>query len=260
MRLRFQLKKAGEHRFVDEGARSEGPPVVLLHGLVGGVDNWVDTVEALVHRGYRALVPSLPIYRMPLGSATVGGLADNVADFLQAVGVDTAVLGGNSLGGQIAGELAIRNRPQVAALILAGSSGVREVSIGSGQVRRRDREFIRERAAMTFYDSSLVTEELVEEAYTSLNDRARASRLLRFARSAQEETLVDRLDRVSSPTLIIWGRNDRITPPPVAETLKLRIRDAELEWIDRCGHAPMMEHPRRFNRILLGFLERRAAK
>jgi pimeloyl-ACP methyl ester carboxylesterase len=258
VRPRIQLLHAGEHHYVDEGTPNESPPVVLLHGLVGGVDNWSDTAKALAARGIRAIIPALPIYRMPLRHSSVGGLAAYVADFLSALEIEEAILGGNSLGGQIAAELAIRNRERVAALVLSGSSGVQEVSIGSGHFRRRDREFIRERAALTFYDSSLVTDDIVDEAYRSVNDRGRASRLLRIARSAQEETLLDRLDSVAAPTLIIWGRDDRITPPPVAETFKERIPDAELQWIDRCGHAPMMEHPGRFNEILIRFLEGRS--
>ena len=143
------------------------------------------------------------------------------------------------------------------ALVLTGSSGFLRIRFTDGTFRRKDRDFIREKAALTFYDPAMATDEIVDEAYVTVNDRGRALRLLGFARSAQRETLEDRLHLIDCPTAVIWGRNDRITPPNVAESIGRRIADAELYWIDKCGHAPMMERPQQFNRSLLEFLDRR---
>jgi pimeloyl-ACP methyl ester carboxylesterase len=168
--------------------------------------------------------------------------------------LDSTILVGNSLGGHIALLYALDHPDLIEALVLSGSSGIYETTMGTTFFKRQDREFIRERTEMTFYDPVHATDELVDEMFDIVNDRPRALRLLKIARSADEETVTEQLSRLDMPTLLIWGQDDIITPPDVAEEFRDRMPNARLHFIDECGHAPMIEHPEAFNNLTLDFL------
>ncbi len=252
----FVLKEAHGFSFVAEGPESDRPAVVLLHGMLGDLSNWTSTIECLSQNGFRVYAPELPVYDMPMRKTNVDGLVDHVDEFIHQLDLAPCVLVGNSLGGHVALLMALRQPEDVAALVLAGASGIYEVDMGTSTMRRRDREFIRERAARTFYDPAHATDELVDEMLALVNNRSRALRLLRMARSAQSETVTESLKRIDSPTLLVWGADDQITPPDVAHEFQSRLGNAELEFIDKCGHAPMIERPQNFNEITLEFLTR----
>ena len=247
--------KAG-FQYADEGPAHGKGPVLLLHGMLGEVGNWEHTIGRLAAEGYRVLVPILPVYAMPVKETGVPRLAEYVAGFMDAIGVRSAITCGNSLGGHLALILAIRHSERVRALVLAGASGIYEVDMGQSIMRRKDREYLRERAAVTFYDPKHATEQLVDDVYDVVNDRGRALRLIRMARSVKAENVREDLHGIDVPTLLVWGREDEITPPDVAVTFNELIRGSELRWIDECGHAPMMERPEEFNEIVLEFLGR----
>lgn len=252
----FTVHDTQGFEYVDEGPReSSVPPVVLLHGMLGDLSNWTTTVEALSERGYRVLAPTIPVYGLPVAETSVPDLASYVRDFLGAVELDTVVMAGNSLGGHIALLYALSHPDDVAALVLSGSSGIYEATLGTTTMRRQDRDFIRERTEMTFYDPVHATEELVDEMLDIVNDRPRALRLIKIARSADEETVTEQLGTLPMPTLLVWGKNDVITPPEVAEEFRDRMPNARLHFINECGHAPMIEHPDTFNRLTLQFLD-----
>lgn len=254
--LTYPTQEAYGYQYLDEGPATDLPPVVLLHGLLGDVTNWTATVDALTARGYRVLVPVLPIYDLPSTQSNLQGLLEHVRGFVETLRLAPIALAGNSLGGHLALVYALGYPERVAALILTGSSGIFEVETGTTTIRRQDRNFIRERAALTFFDPVHVTDKLVEKSYTLANDRNRALRILRLARSSQAETVTDQLARIETPTLLVWGRNDRITPPDVAEAFLRYLPYAELHFIDQCGHAPMIERPEAFNRLALAFLHK----
>jgi len=251
----FPVYETNGFRYNDEGPKdSSFPPVVLLHGMLGDLSNWTDAVRALAEQGYRVLAPIIPVYEFPISKTSVPTLAESVRDFVQALDLGTVVLAGNSLGGHIALLYALRYGEDVMAMVLSGSSGLYEATLGSGTMRRYDREFIRERTEMTFYDPKHATDELVDDMLEIVKDRPRAIRLIKVARSADTETVEDRLPQLEMPTLLIWGRDDVITPPDVAREFEERLPNARLHFIDKCGHAPMIEHPDTFNRIMLDFL------
>ncbi|MFM7106756.1 MAG: alpha/beta fold hydrolase, partial [Flavobacteriales bacterium] len=116
--------------------------------------------------------------------------------------------------------------------------------------RREDKEFIRQKVALTFYDPRHATDALVDECFEVVNDRNRVLKILAMAKSAIRHNMADDLHKLTMPACLIWGKNDTITPPEVAEDFKRGLPDADLFWIDHCGHAPMMEHPQEFNRLL----------
>ena len=223
--------------------------------MLGEVENWDATLAPVARAGYHALAPRLPIYDAPPGQTGVPGLADAVAGFLERVAGGPCVLVGNSLGGHVAIAVAHRYPQQVSRLVLSGASGLGEVALGTGTPRRFSRDFVRERTAFTFFDPAHATDALVDRMLALLADRARLTRLVAVARSARDTRVEAWLPLIACPTLLVWGRDDRITPPAVARSFARLLPDSRLVLLPRCGHAPMIEQPARFNRALLSFLE-----
>ena len=234
--------------------RGEGEPVVLLHGLMGHMHHWDDVLDGL-GLGCRALAPTLPIFDPAFEYTSVPALAAHVRRFMDAVGIERAVIGGNSLGGHVAVRLALAWPERVSGLVLTGSSGLFERTFTRGVPHRPGREFVRERMEEIFYDRALVTPEWVAAVHRALSEPATALRLLRFARAAKRDNVGGRLGEIAAPTLVVWGADDRITPPAVAERFLSRIPDCQLVFLRHCGHAPMMEQPHAFTAILRAWLE-----
>lgn len=241
-----EIKQKGEFNYIEQGS---GKPLVLLHGLFGGLSNFDDVLNQFSQR-YRVIIPSLPIYTMPVLTTGVGSLAKFVHAFLKEMKIEKATLLGNSLGGHVSLVFSKNNPEMVERLILTGSSGLYENAFGGSTPRRGDRDYILNKIKFTFYDEKMVTEELVDEVFGVINDRAKLLRILALAKSAIRHNMSEDLPAFQMKTCLIWGRNDNITPPEVAEEFHKLIKNSELFWIDKCGHAPMMEHPKEFNRIL----------
>jgi pimeloyl-ACP methyl ester carboxylesterase len=118
----FPIHETGPFEYNAEGpADAPLPPVVLLHGMLGDLSNWVDTVEALSGRGYRVLAPILPIYDFPLSETGVPRLTEHVHEFVETLELDEVVLVGNSLGGHVALLYALSHLEKVHAMVLSGS-------------------------------------------------------------------------------------------------------------------------------------------
>ncbi|SHI31477.1 Pimeloyl-ACP methyl ester carboxylesterase [Hymenobacter daecheongensis DSM 21074] len=253
--MELQIKERNGFNYVDEGT---GEVLLLLHGLFGALSNWEDVVREF-STDHRVIIPLLPIYEMPLSKAGVPGLMSYVEDFLAAIHLTepTTVLG-NSLGGHVALVYTLRHPDRVRRLVLTGSSGLFEDSMGGSFPKRGNYAFVQERVAYTFYDPQVATKELVDEVFNVTNSNAKCLRIISIARSAQRHNLGKDLTRIKVPTLLVWGLNDTITPPPVAHEFHRLISSSELRFLDHCGHAPMMERPQEFNAYLRQFLRRTA--
>jgi pimeloyl-ACP methyl ester carboxylesterase len=234
--------------------RGEGEPIVLLHGLMGRMDHWDSTLQALAAVG-RPIAPEVAILDEMLADPSVGGLTEYVRSFLDALEVPRAVVGGNSLGGHLAIELALRDPRRVSGLVLTGSSGLFERSFGRGVPHLPTTEFVRQKMEEIFYDTAQVTPAWVEAVCRTLTTRPLARRIVQVARSAKRSNVESRLGEIAVPTLVLWGKDDRITPPEVAERFAALIPDAELVFIANCGHAPMLEQPAVFNAVLEDWLQ-----
>lgn len=245
-----ELKEAGEFRYIDVG---EGRPLLFLHGLFGALSNFEETIAHFSGR-YRVVMPMLPLYSLPMLNTNVKALAEFLRRFIQHMGLSDINLLGNSLGGHVALVYASKHPETVRTLILTGSSGLYENAFGGGFPRREDKEFIRKKVAVTFYDPGFATDTLVDECYVTVNDRAKLIRILSLAKSAIRHNMASELPKLKMPVCLIWGKQDQITPPHVAEEFHEFIPNSELFWIDHCGHAAMMEKPAEFNAILDGWL------
>ena len=126
--------------------------------------------------------------------------------------------------------------------------------MGDSYPKRGDYDYIKKKTALTFYDPEMATKELVDEVFEITTSRLKVIKVLSLAKSAIRSNLGEELGQVKQPTLLIWGNNDTITPPFVGREFNRLIPNSELHFIDKCGHAPMMEVPHEFNEILNSFL------
>jgi pimeloyl-ACP methyl ester carboxylesterase len=199
-------------------------------------------------------VPLLPLFDLDILHTSVGGLAKHVTQFIEHRGYEKVNLLGNSLGGHVALVYTLKHPEKVNSLILTGSSGLFENAMGDSYPKRGDYEYIKNKTAQTFYDPAMATPELVDEVFEITKNRLKVIKIIALAKSAIRHNLGEELNEIKVPTCLIWGKNDIVTPPFVAEEFKKLIPQSELHFIDKCGHAPMMEVPGEFNEILSKFL------
>lgn len=250
--MQEQIREEGEFSYLEIG---HGEPLLLLHGLFGALSNFGDLIQYFKD-SHRVIIPLLPIYTMPLLETSVTSLVDYLERFVYFKELTNLHLVGNSLGGHVALLYTLTNMNQVASVTLTGSSGLFESAMGDTFPKRGDYEYIKAKTQETFYSPETATKELVDEVFAIVNDNEKVLRVLAMARSALKQNLADRLQYITAPTCLIWGTDDRITPPFVGEEFHKLIKNSELHFIDQTGHAPMMEQPSAFNSILEEFLQK----
>jgi len=246
----YEIKQHGKFKYIEEG---EGEPLVLLHGLFGALSNFKHLIEYFRNTN-KVIVPMLPLFELDLLHTSVGGLQKFVFKFIEARDYHNIHLLGNSLGGHVALIYTLKHPERIKSLTLTGSSGLFENGMGDSYPKRGDKEYIRKKTQLTFYDPAMATEELVNECFEITNNRIKVIKIIALAKSAIRNNLGEELNGIKQPTCLIWGNNDTITPPFVAKEFNKLIPNSELYFIDKCGHAPMMEVPEEFNRILGDFL------
>ena len=246
----------GKFEYLEKG---EGHTLLVLHGLFGALSNFTDVIDGFSKK-YRVIVPIMPLYTNSLLSTSVSGMAKYIKDFIKYKNLNNITLLGNSLGGHVALVVALDMPKKIHSMVLTGSSGLYENAFGGSFPRREDKEYLRQKIAVTFYDPDVATDELVDEVFKVVNDRNKLIRILAMAKSAIRHNMAKELDKFKMPALLIWGKNDSITPPEVAEEFHEHLADSELHWIDKCGHAAMMEKPKEFNQILDDWLTRKLSK
>ncbi len=252
--MQYEIKKQDKFKFIEEG---EGEPLLLLHGLFGAMSNFSDLIEYFRHH-YKVVVPLLPLFELDILHTTVGGLAKHVHKFIELRNYSNVHLLGNSLGGHVGLVHILKHPERIKSLTLTGSSGLFENGMGDSYPKRGDYEYIKKKTEITFYDPATATEELVNEVFEITRNRIKVIKIIALAKSAIRNNLGEELNAIKQPTLLIWGSNDIITPPFVAKEFQKLIPNSELHFIDKCGHAPMMEQPAEFNAILHKFLKKMA--
>lgn len=248
------LIKESDYSYIEVG---EGTPIIILHGLMGGLSNFDAVTDFFSKNGYKVVIPELPIYTMSLIKTNVKNFAKYLHDFIEFKGFENVILLGNSLGGHIGLYHTKLYSEKVKALIITGSSGLYESAMGSGYTKRSDYEVIKKKAQDVFYDPAVATKEIVDDVYETVNNRNKLIKTLAIAKSAIRHNMAKDLPNMNTPTCIIWGKNDNVTPPNVADEFHELLPDSDLFWIDKCGHAAMMEHPEEFNNILHAWLTKR---
>lgn len=250
--MNYELKQKDKFKYIEEG---NGQPLLLLHGLFGALSNFADLIEHF-RTTHKVIVPMLPLFDLDIFHTSVGGLQKHVQKFIETMDYNHIHLLGNSLGGHVGLVHVLKNPERIKTLTLTGSSGLFENGMGDSYPKRGDKEYIRKKTEVTFYDPAMATEELVNEVFEITNNRLKVIKIIALAKSAIRNNLGEELNQIKQPTLLVWGNNDTITPPFVGEEFNKLIPNSELHFIDKCGHAPMMEVPAEFNTVLSAFLSK----
>ncbi len=251
-----ELIKEGKYSYLAAG---EGKPLIVLHGLMGALSNFDGVVNYFSKEGCEVLIPQLPLYDMPLTKTNVRNIARFVHRFMDHKGFEKASFMGNSLGGHVALLYAVQHPERVDQLILTGSSGLYERAFGDTFPRREDKKYVRVKTQDVFYDPAIATDELVDNVFETINDRSKLVRILAIAKSAIRHNMAKDIPGIEAATCLIWGKQDNVTPPDVAEEFNRLLPNSDLFWINHCGHAPMMEHPDEFNHILHSWFKAKGA-
>lgn len=248
--MAYQIKTEGKYNYVDEG---KGPTLLVLHGLFGALSNFNDVVKGF-EGNYRVIIPLMPIYDMPMRQASLEGLLAYIEGFVVQHKLKDMILLGNSLGGHVGLMYTLAHPEDVAGLVLTGSSGLFENTMGGSFPKRGNYDYIKERVEYTFFDPKTATKELVDECFEITSSIPKCMNIVQIAKSAQRNNMADEITAIKAPTCLIWGLNDTITPPHVGHEFNRLMPNSELHFIDKCCHAPMMERPVEFNDCLKKFL------
>ncbi|PHR69727.1 MAG: alpha/beta hydrolase [Lutibacter sp.] len=252
--MSYTLKKEGKFNYIEEG---EGQPIIVLHGLMGALSNFDGITSHFSKKGYKVLIPEMPLYTLPIIKTNVKNISKFIQEFINYKEIDNIIFIGNSLGGHVSLYFAKHNLKKIKALVLTGSSGLYEKSMGDSYPKRGDYQYIKEKTEAVFYNKNIATKEMVDDLFELVNDRSKVIRTLSMARSAIRHNMAEDIPNMDVPTCIIWGKQDEVTPPEVADDFHRLLPDSDLFWIDKCGHAPMMEHPDEFNAILSNWFDKR---
>lgn len=248
----YQIHKEGKYNYIDEG---EGEVLLLLHGLFGALSNWNDVLKHF-SKNYRVVIPLMPIFEMNILKLSVEGLANFIHDFIEFKDFQKVHLLGNSLGGHVALVYIKKYPAKVETLLLTGSSGLYENAFGASYPRKGDKQYLRDRVSLTFYDPATTTDELVDEVYETIQDKGKLLRILTMAKSAIRHNMRKDIPNFKMPVCLIWGKQDTITPIEVCDEFHELFPNSEKHIIDKCGHAPMMERPIEFNSLADNFYKK----
>lgn len=251
--MKYTLKKENKYTYLESG---EGTPLIILHGLMGNLSNFDGVFDHFSNLGFRVIMPELPLYTLPILKTNVKNLSNFVKTFTKHLGLKKYILIGNSLGGHVALYHTKLNPNNVVGLVLTGSSGLYENAMGGSYPKRGDYEYIKKKTEDVFYDPKIATKEVVDDVFNTLNNRGKLIRTLAIAKSAIRHNMAKDLPNMQLPTCLLWGQNDTVTPPEVAEEFHKLLPNSELYWFEKCGHAPMMEHPGLFNAYLEVWLKK----
>ena len=246
------VKEEGKFKWLEKG--EGGKPIILLHGLMGGVENFGEMVD-FISKEYKVYGLDLKLFEGSILKVSVKSLSDYLYEFMNHLELSSAILLGNSMGGHIALIFSKEHTNMVDGLVLTGSSGLYESAMGDSFPRRGDKDYIRTKTEEVFYNPEVATDELVDRVFEIANNRVSILRLLGYAKSAIRHNMAEDLPKFKMPVCLIWGEHDKVTPPKVADEFHKLLPNSELNWVPLCGHAAMWEHPEKFSKIVLKFLD-----
>ncbi len=247
------LKKEGDFKYIEIG---EGEPLIILHGIMGGLSNFNEVIDFFRHH-FKVYMPELPIYSFPLLKTNVKDFSKFLHDFINYKKIKNPILLGNSLGGHISLYYAHLHPEKIRAMVLTGSSGLYEKGFGESYPQRKNYEYIKKKTQEVFHNPKMATKELVDEVFRIVNNRGKILRTLALAKSAIRHNMAKDMVKLKMPVCLIWGKQDIVTPPEVAKEFQKLLPDSDLYWIDQAGHAPMMEKPAEFNKVLKDWFKKR---
>ena len=247
--------------YVEAGDATK-PNVILLHGLGGSIGNWQTNIAAIAQNYHVIALDQIGFGKSdkPFLKYRVGTYVDFLDKFMAELKIEKASLVGNSMGGWVAGFMAIKYPNRVEKIVLADAAGLIPASFSEAQVYQLNnstRDEIRANLKLIFANPALQNNEaLVDQFMTARvasNDGGTINSLIESIKR-KEDFLNDRLGEIKKPTLIIWGRQDGLLPVADATAFNKGIAKSELVIFDGCGHVPQFEKAADFNKAVLAFL------
>lgn len=257
MKLSFNLIRVNEgplynHAYIDTGDKGDLPVVIFLHGLFGNVGMWWQSVEALAGK-YRVVVPRLPIFDLPAEFTNIAHLSSLLHEFVEWHNLRDVHLVGHAIGGQVALRYAHDHPRNVNRIVLTGSTGLFDSIDFKAATSARSYDYVDERVRSAFYHSDEAPNALVDEIYATIHSKPRRLNIKSLMRSSKQSTVEVFLNNLHHPVMLLWGLQDKITPPEVALHFHDFLRNSEVRFIEKCGHLPMIEEPETFSKHLLSF-------
>jgi pimeloyl-ACP methyl ester carboxylesterase len=240
-----------------------GPVVILLHGLGGDASNWAMTVGPLSQK-YRVIAPDqigFGLSDKPFLNYRVATLVDFLAGFYKELKIERATLVGNSLGGFVSLAFALAHPERVDRIVLVDAAGYALPKDADmrvlGALNPSTRSQVKELLPLVFYNKQVFGGDAAVDALfarrVSAGDGYTIQRLIESIVRG-DDVLDGKLSAIKQPTLIIWGREDLLTPLAMGERFKKDIQGSELVIIEKCGHVPQLEKAAEFNAALMKFL------
>jgi 2-hydroxy-6-oxonona-2,4-dienedioate hydrolase len=243
-----------------------GPNVILLHGLGGDSSTWAQTIPALVSK-YHVYAPDQLGFGKsdkPVLNYRVATLVEFIAGFFKKTGIEKATLVGNSLGGWVAAAFAIAHPEKVEKLVLVSAAGYTPKRWGGKEYTNELYSTLNPSTAadlkrlfsMIFFNKSFLTDQFIEQSFTNKLKRSDASTINSFIDSflRKEDYLDERVKVINAPTLLIWGREDELTPIAMGKAFAQDIPRSQMVIFEKCGHVPQLEKANDFRLALLKFL------
>lgn len=247
----FKLKNHKNHLYHEIGT---GPAIIFSPGIYGGVENIVEIAVELSN-DYTILIPYLPMYDLPLKHCNVYQLGVYLDQFIHDIELKQVVIIGSSMGGGAALNLALLNNDALKGLVLCGSSGLSTIPMRKGFFRRKDYNYVKQTAQDVFYDPDTPSEEMIKGLFSALQKNELILRSIRFTKSTKRDQLHEKLKDIKVKVLLIWGKQDTITPPEIGTIFKDLLPDSNLYLIDKCGHVPTQERPKEVLPLLQNFFD-----
>ncbi len=241
--------------YLDKG---EGAPIILLHGLFGDVGIWLPLAKALVEAGYRVVVPRLPLFDLPFEHTNITYLVRLLHEFAKEHQLQDVTLVGHAVGGQLALFYAHHHPEEVRKTVLISSNGLLDKNANrfSERIDHLDFQSVNRQVERAFFQPLEVTNKISSEIYSTIQDIPRRASLGTLLRSATNNSVSNFLSRFTIPTLLIWGLQDKINTPEVALHFYDLIPNAEVRFLDQCGHVPMLEQPEIVQDLIKQFINK----
>jgi pimeloyl-ACP methyl ester carboxylesterase len=249
-----------------------GPNVILLHGLGGDASNWAATIPALA-KSFHVFAPDqigFGASDKPLANYRVGMLVDFLDSFCKKLAIGKATVVGNSLGGWTAMAFTIAHPEKVERMVLVDSAGFSFEHLGGSKPTHEMLEVMnvstvegaKALIGVIFANKSMATDAVAETILAEHLRKNDGYTIERFIDSIlRSEDVVDgKLSKIKIPTLVMWGREDLLTPLAGGKMMANEISGSEMVILDHCGHVPQMECAAPFNAALLKFMNAGASQ
>ena len=271
---------AAEHGTIHYHEAGQGPDLLLIHGSGPGVTGWANFEGNLpvFAKHFRCVIIDLPGYGKsdPIEGDPIGGCVTASLALMEALGMACTHIIGNSLGGIVGSHIAANHPERVDRFVTIGGIGMNIFSPFPGEglnlltefTEDPTRERIEQWLRSMVFDQSMVTEELIESRFKQATEpvtletsrklyaRASINAIAEVFRGENSVQRVAHLGKIQAPTLITWGRDDRVTPLDIALLPMRLIPNAELHVFPNCGHWNMIERKAEFESLVKAFLLR----